>query len=247
MAPQQRVPGELHRRVDGDDGVAGDAQQQVPFARVERGEHLGGHRVGDDGVGGTEPLGRGHRVRSSADRPRGEHHRATPALRALADDGDDPRVGGARVLGDQHRRLLLVETQQLSAQDRQVTAQLRRQPRDAEVPARQQQHPHPVGVVVDQLVEHLDRRRGQQVGVVEHQQPGRHAGRLVVRRRDQLEQHLGAEVGAAPGPTAPRRGVRSRSQPLAPSDLPAPIGPTSMVSELSVPRSSRSQRRGRGT
>ena len=175
----------------------------MPLARVERGEDLGGHRVGDDRVRGTQPLGRGHRVGGRADRAGGEHHRTAPALRALAHDGDDPGVGRAGVLGDQHRRLLLLEPQQLAAQDRQVAAQLRAEPGDAEVPARQQQHPHPVGLVVDQPVEHLDRRRGQQVGVVEHQQPGRHPGVLVAGGVDQAEQRLGAEVGPGLDPVHP--------------------------------------------
>ena len=56
----------------------------------------------------------------------------------------------------------------------------------------------------------------------------------------------GPRSGRAWTQRAPSR-PRSRSQPLAPRDLPAPIGPTSMVSELSAPRSRRSQRRGRGT
>ena len=165
-----RVAGEMCRLLGGDHDLVRHAEQQVALTGLERREHLAREPVGDARVSlGVATCGR-HGVRRCCDGPRREHDRGDPAVGVVDDRPDHLRVVGTRVLGDERGTLLVVHPQDVAAQDREVTHQLRDEPRQGQVPARQQDDPEGLGCVDEPLVEHPLRGDRQLVCVVDDQQ-----------------------------------------------------------------------------
>ena len=215
------VAGQVHRGLGGDPLLARDAQQQVPLAGLQGGEHVVGEARGDRGVAVGEGTGRGHRVGGRGDGARSQHDRGRPAL-AVPGDGVDHVGGvGAGVLGDQRACLVVVQSEGVATDHGEVTEQLGHEPREGQVEAREQQQAQRLRVGAEAAGRSSGSIRGrQQVRVVDdHERPraavaalGRRssrssASRSVVHERSPLIQRTSSSPVRRAGPAPDSQGL----------------------------------------
>ena len=123
-----RVVGQVPCGSRAHDLVAGQAQQQMALAGLERCKDLGGDLIGHRRAAGGVPIGGREGVRGGGDRARRQDDEGAPALGPLEDRLEHRRVLGARVLDDESGRLGRVHAQELAAEGRGVPEELRHQP-----------------------------------------------------------------------------------------------------------------------
>ena len=243
-APGRRGRGARPRAVSRT-GSLGHAQQQVPLARLQRWRTPrwrpgrpptappSAYRRATSSGSGAAPTARA--VSTTA-----AHQ---PWARCAIARATSARVG-VGVRGDQRRRLVVVESEQVAAQHREVAEQLGRQPGERQVPARREQQPERLRVEcrgrssIARIVASGSRcASSTTTSAGRSSRPRGDRAARAAARRPRWRRRCTQVVSAA-------RPVRC-SQPLTPSVLPEPAGPTSSVTEVSVASSSRFQSRSR--
>ena len=165
-----RVTGEVPCQLAREVRLAGHAEQEVTLLAPQANEDLSRHKVRDGLARRLDELFRVLAGGESGTGSSGQDQGSAPALGAVDDGFEDLRPGGAGVLGGQRDALLPGQPQDVATQDREVAEKLGDEPRDRQVPTGQQDQAQAVRVGGQALVDQADTGRGEQVGVVDHNQ-----------------------------------------------------------------------------